>query len=100
MLWLLLCKILGVTVNDLLNGEVIDIMVDKNYETRIVELIKEKQQTDKKLLSMEIFIEVFSILFLFIFIALAVFLPMPKWLTILLIVVGVVFFFIVCDGLV
>lgn len=85
---LLLCKILGVTVNDLLNGEVIDIVVDKNYETRIVELIKEKQQTDKKFLSLEIFIGFFSVLFLFGVIALAVFLPMPKWLTILLIVVG------------
>ena len=56
-----LCKILNITVNDLLNGEVI--CMENSNEKReelLLEVIKEKEEADKRLLKFEIFIGAIS----------------------------------------
>ena len=61
-----LCSILGITVNDLLSGEVVSM---ENYslenEKNLIEMVKLKEASDKRLLSLEIVIGVISSLFLF-----------------------------------
>ncbi|MBQ8902050.1 MAG: helix-turn-helix transcriptional regulator [Bacilli bacterium] len=55
----LLCKILNITINDLFSGEVVDMKNnEKRLETNLLEMVKLKEQKDKQLLSLEIFIGV------------------------------------------
>ena len=61
-----LCSILKINVNDLLNGEVITMSeANKKQEEMLLELVKEKQEADKRLLNIEIFIGVLSTIVLF-----------------------------------
>ena len=57
-----LCRLLNITVNDLLNGEVVSM---ENYnaktEKTLIEMVKAKEQSDKRLLKMEILIMVVSL---------------------------------------
>lgn len=71
-----LCKALKISVNDLLSGEV---TVVENYseklEQTILEMVKEKEKADKRLLALEIVIGVLSCLFIFIPTMFASFIP-------------------------
>ena len=61
-----LCRELGITVNDLLCGEVVSMTnYDEKAEKTMLELVKEKEKADKRLLTMEIVIGVVSTAFLF-----------------------------------
>ncbi len=61
-----LCFILGITVNDLLSGEVVSMEnYGKENEKNLIEMVKLKEASDKRLLSLEIVIGVISSLFLF-----------------------------------
>ena len=89
---LALCKELKITVNDLLNGEIVSM---ENYneqtEKRLIEMVKEKEQADKQLLRLEIVIGVLSCLVLFIPIILGAYLPIEKdWIRILIVCSGVI----------
>ena len=49
-----LCALLEITVNDLLSGEVIVMdNYNKEMENKLLELVKEKEQKDKQLLTLE-----------------------------------------------
>lgn len=89
MLMLDLCAILKISVNDLLNGEVIqmDEMKEKS-EQLLLELTKQKEEADKKLLAMEILIGIFSVIILLGFVFSASFVQMEDWVRIVLIVTG------------
>ena len=86
-----LCDILGITVNDLLSGEVITMdNYNKQLEKNLFEVIKEKQDADKRLLSLEIFIgTIVSVIFIAL-IFVASFVQMADWLRAFLIVIGVI----------
>lgn len=86
---LTLCDILGITVNDLLCGEVVA-MEQKGEKTQqlILELARQKEEADKKLLALEILIGIFSIIILFAFVLPAAYLPMETWLRVVLVVTG------------
>lgn len=88
---LTLCNILGITVNDLLSGEVITTdNYNKELEKNLLEMIKQKEQADKQLLSLEIFIGVIvSVLFIAL-IFVASFVQMADWLRIALITIGTI----------
>ena len=60
-----LCRLLGITVNDLFNGEVV-VMENYNEKTEqlLIEIAREKEEADKRLLTMEIVIGVVSTVFL------------------------------------
>ena len=84
-----LCGILGITVNELLSGEVIAM---ENYhqelEKKLIEMVKEKEQADKRLLTLEVVIGIMSIIVLLVPCILAAYLPMADWLRVVLIFVG------------
>lgn len=84
-----LCHILGITVNDLLSGEVVTMeRYNENSEKILLEMVKQKEENDKRLLSLEILIGVLSTIVLLGFTFIAAFVEMADWLRICLIVVG------------
>ena len=92
-----LCDVLEITVNDLLCGEVVRVdNYSKELENKLMETIREKEQADKRMLRLEVFIGVTATLTLFIFIALAAFLPLQNALRVLLVVLGFVIFLVGC----
>lgn len=92
-----LCELLGITVNDLLSGEVIKMdHYNKEMENNLLELVKQKEQSDKRLLSAEVLIGVTATVVLFALIFLAAFVQMASGLRICLIALGFVLFFAGC----
>lgn len=95
---LALCAILKITVNDLLNGEVVTMEnYDKNVEKTLLEMVKQKEQADRRLLKMEIVIGVVSVLFMFAMIAVGIAfakLGYPTWIFFVLFGVGLVQFLV------
>jgi transcriptional regulator with XRE-family HTH domain/DNA-directed RNA polymerase subunit RPC12/RpoP len=71
-----LCKILDISVNELLSGEIINV---ENYndelQNKLVEMVKQKENYDKRLLSLEWVIGILSIIILFIPIIIGALLP-------------------------
>lgn len=90
-LMLPLCQILGISVNDLLHGEVIE-MEDykKKTEELLLEAAKQKEEADKKLLLLEWVIGILSVIILLGFCIVAAYAPMETWLRIVLAVSGFV----------
>ena len=90
-----LCGLLKITVNDLLCGEVVSM---ENYnektEKTLIEMVKQKEAADKRMLTFEIVIGVLSTVFLFTLIFLASFIQMQTWLRITLISFAMVQFII------
>ena len=90
-LMLELCGILDITVNDLLSGEVITVEnYNKELENRLIEMIKEKEVADKRLLTLEVVIGVLSIIVLLVPIILAAYLQIAEWKRVLLIFAGLI----------
>lgn len=90
-----LCKELKITVNDLLNGEVVSMDEYKEKTEKLIyEMTKQKEESDRKLLSLEILIGVFSAIILLGFIFVASFVQMADLLRICIILAGFVPFLI------
>ena len=84
-----LCHALHISVNDLLCGEVITVEnYNKELENNLLEMVKQKEQADKRLLSLEIVIGVLLLILMLALTAVASFVPMAEWLRILLILIG------------
>lgn len=87
-LMLELCGELQISVNDLLNGE----MVMENYKEKseqlILELTKQKEESDKKFLKLEIVIGILSVIILLSFTFAAAYIPMEAWIRVILIIAG------------
>ena len=99
-LMLELCGLLGISVNELLCGE--DLSMDtnnENAEKNLIEMIRQKESSDRKLLNAEIVMCAASGLFLVAMLALAIFLIKksvdPDWIAYLLMGVGIVQFLVV-----
>ncbi len=76
-----LCDILKITVNDLLCGEVVTVdNYNKELEKNLLEMIKQKEQSDKRLLRMEIVVAVATLLPLLISTIIIIIIPMEEWL--------------------
>ena len=96
-----LCKILGITVNELLTGEELEMNnYNEQAENNLLELTKQKEEADKGLLSIEIVLGIISSIFLFALIGVAIFIVYKNnelaWLAITLIVFGFVVFLVGC----
>ena len=88
-----LCDILKISVNDLLCGEVVTMdNYNKELENNLLEMINQKEQADKRLLALEIFIGVVVSMVLFILILMASFVHMADWLRVILIIIGIIIF--------
>ena len=86
-----LCNELKISVNELLSGEMIEMgNYNRIAEENLLEMKKQKEQADKRLLSMEIVIGVFSIILLFTLTFTASFVKIADWLRILLILIGLI----------
>ena len=92
-----LCDILGISVNDLLCGEVVTMdNYSKELENNLLEMIKQKEQADKRLLTAEVFIGITAAAVLFALVAIAAFVQMESWLKVTLISLGFVLFLAGC----
>ena len=92
-----LCGLLGITVNDLLSGEVISVEnYNQEMEKKLLEMVKQKEQADKRLLAVEVFIGITATAILFALIFVAAFVQMETWTKILLIVLGFALFLAGC----
>jgi len=86
-----LCSILKITVNDLLSGEVIQTEnYNKEIENKLIEMIKEKEESDRRLLLFEWVIGILSLIVLFVPIVIGVLLPMEEWQRTVLVLSGFV----------
>ena len=84
-----LCEILGITVNDLLSGEVVQMEnYNKELEQKLVEMVREKENTDRQLLKLEWVIGILSMIILFVPIIIAAYLPMQDWQRVVLMFSG------------
>ena len=74
-----LCGELGISVNELLSGEMIEMKdYDKKAEELLVEMQKQKEENDKRLLHMEILMSILSILPLLISTLIVSIVPMEE----------------------
>ena len=92
-----LCTILKITVNDLLCGEVVTMEnYNKELEDNLLQMVKQKEEADKRLLRTEIFIGSISVVILLLLIGIAALVEMEVWLRITLIAVGFILFLAGC----
>ena len=75
-----LCQILNISVNDLLSGEVVSM---ENYnnelESKLIEMVKEKERKDKQMLTLEWVIGILSTIIILVPVLVAPFLDMAEW---------------------
>ena len=90
-----LCSILNINVNELLSGEMINMEnYNKKAEENLLNLKREKEEADKRLLKLEWVIGYIASISFLILIFVASYIEMPTWTRILLITFGTVTFFI------
>ena len=86
-----LCAVLDITVNDLLCGEAVDMEnYNKELENNLMEMIKQKQESDKWLLRLEIIIGTAMIAVLLALNIIAAYVPMETWLQVTLVIISFV----------
>ena len=92
-----LCEVLEISVNELLTGEELEM---KNYneqaENNLLEITKQKEEADKRLLLMEIVAGLCGTIFLLTTVILAAYVELETWLKVVLIVSGFIVFILVC----
>lgn len=75
-----LCDALKITVNDLLSGEVVTMdNYNKELENNLLEMIKQKEEADKRLLKSEIVMGIIAVLPLIAAVVIANIVPMEEW---------------------
>ena len=88
-LMLPLCEHLGISVTELLCGEVITMEnVNQELEKQLLEMVREKEQRDKQMLRIEWVLGILSCIILFVPIIIAAYVPMENWRRIVLIFSG------------
>ena len=92
-----LCEILEIGVNDLLRGEVVAVNdYQQESEERLLDMLRQKEQADKRLLTLEIFVGLTATVTLFVLIAVAILVTMADWLRVLLIAIAFLLFLAGC----
>ena len=94
-----LCNELGISVNELLSGEVIEM---ENYnvkaEENLLEMKKQKEEADRKLLRLEWVIGYISTITFLVMIFVASYIQMPNLVRGIMIVFGIIVFFVGMDN--
>ena len=86
-----LCSILGITVNDLLTGEVISIdNYNKELESNLLEMIKQKEEGDRRLLRTEVVMGICSIFPLIVSVIIALTVPIEEGLSTVIVLVSLI----------
>jgi len=90
-----LCSELKISVNELLSGEVLEMNnYNEKVEQNLFEMVKQKEESDKRLLTMEIVIGVLISIVFFALILIASLVEMENWLRTTLILTGFIPFII------
>ena len=90
-----LCNELKISVNELLSGEVLEMNgYNAKLEQNLIEMVKQKEQSDKRLLTIEIVIGLLISIVFFALIFIASLVEMEDWLRIMLILTGFIPFII------
>ncbi len=77
-----LCDVLKITVNDLLTGEVVTMdNYNRELENNLLEMIKQKNESDRRLLRMELVMGICCLLPLIISVTIVSAVPMEEWLS-------------------
>ncbi len=92
-----LCSELQISVNELLSGEVLEVNnYNEKLEQNLIDIVRQKEESDKKILTMEIAMGVASIIIFLILVMTASFIEMQYWVRLLIIIPSTIFIFIVC----
>ena len=92
-----LCGVLEISVNDLLCGEVVGMEdYSKKLENNLLDMIRQKEQADKRLLFLETVVGISATVIMFALVLLATFVQMASWLRVALLVLGFALFFAGC----
>jgi transcriptional regulator with XRE-family HTH domain/DNA-directed RNA polymerase subunit RPC12/RpoP len=84
-----LCEMLEITVNDLLSGEVVVMeKYDKELENNLLEIVKEKERADRRLLRIETVMGFVSVALMLALCVFAAYAPIEDWIRIVLIIIG------------
>ena len=93
----LLCEILDITINDLFSGEVVDMKDnEKRLEENLLAMTTMKEESDKRLLNLEIIIGGITVISFFFLMYIASYVKMEDSLRLLIIIPSFISFFIVC----
>ena len=88
-----LCKELKISVNELLSGEVIKMdNYNEKLEQNLIDMVKQKEQSDKRLLTMEIVIGIIAVAALLGLMGIASFAQMEEYIRLLIIIPSVIAF--------
>ena len=91
-----LCKELKISVNELLSGEMIEMKYyDENVEKNLLEMIKQKEESDKRLLHAEILIGILGLLPFFISLIITIFVAKEERMGTVIILTSIIPFLIV-----
>lgn len=86
-----LCDILKITVNDLLSGEIVTMdNYSKESENNLLEMLKQKQKADKRLLRMESLAGVMAGIPFVVGIVIGLFVPMEEWKQVVIVLSGMI----------
>lgn len=86
-----LCDILKISVNDLLCGEVVAMdNYNRELENNLLEMVKQKQDADKRLLRMESLAGVMAGIPLVVGIVIGLFVPMEEWKQVVIVLSGMI----------
>ena len=90
-----LCNELKISVNELLSGEVIEMNTyNERLEKNLLEMIKEKENSDKRLLNIEIVTGIISVIFFLVLMMIAAYANMADWIRFTIIIPSVILFLI------
>lgn len=86
-----LCDILNITVNDLLCGEIVTMdNYNKELENNLLEMVKQKEESDKRLLWIEIVMGICCIIPLVASVIIVQTVPMREWLSIVIVLTSII----------
>ena len=86
-----LCEILNITINDLFSGKIVDMKnYDESVEKNLLDMVKQKEANDKRMLHLEILIGILCIIPLLVSTAIVLLVPMEEWLESLIIGVNLI----------
>lgn len=86
-----LCDILKITVNDLLSGEVVTMdNYNRELENNLLEMIKQKEQADKRLLTTEIVLGIVSLIPLVAALIVVTVMPLEEWMKNIIFISGII----------
>lgn len=93
----LLCKILDISINDLFSGEIVDMKDnEKRLEENLLNLKRDNEEKDKRLLNLEILISVPVVIIGLSLMLIAAYASISDFIKVILIVLGFILIFSIC----